>query len=93
MVRLDEATLTSQGQISIPKKVRERLNLQKGDKVIFLEDEEGRILIQELEAPIEFTREQSKEFLARCQKETVTRVRGKKAALRHLDRLMKRKSS
>jgi AbrB family looped-hinge helix DNA binding protein len=91
MTRLDEATLTSQGQVSIPKKVRERLHLQKGAKVVFLEDEQGRVVIQEAEVPIDFTHEQWEEFLRKCQKEPVTRVRGKQAALRHLDRLMKKR--
>ena len=90
MTKLDESTLTSQGQISVPKKVRERLHLEKGDKVVFLEDEKGRVVIQEAEVPIEFTREQWEEFLRKCQKEPVTQVRGKKAALRHLERLMKK---
>ena len=93
VVKLDEATLTSQGQVSIPKKVRERLGLQKGDKIVFLEDEEGRVVIQEAEIPVEFTRQQWQEFLEKCQKEPVTRVQGKTAALRRLNRLMKRKSS
>ncbi len=93
MIKLDEATLTSQGQVSIPKKVRQKLHLEKGDKVVFLEDEKGRVLIQEAEIPIEFTHEQWEEFLKKCQKEPVTRVRGKKAALRHLESLMKKRSS
>ena len=93
MTKLDEVTVTKQGQISIPKKIRERLGLEKGDKVVFLEDEEGHILIQEAETPLEFTSNQWEEFLRRCQKEPVTRVRGKKEALEHLDRLMKKSSS
>ena len=93
MTKLGEATLTNQGQVSIPKKVRERLGLEKGDKVVFLEDEEGRILIQEAEVPVDFTHKQWEEFLEKCQKEPVTRVRGKRAVLRHLDQLMKKKSS
>jgi len=93
MTKLDEATLTSQGQVSIPKKVRERLGIAKGEKVVFLEDEEGRIIIQEAEVPVDFTHKQWEEFLEKCQKEPVTRVRGKEAALRHLDRLTKKSSS
>ncbi len=93
MVKLDEARVTSQGQISIPKKVREKLRIEKGDKIAFLEDEDGKIVIQESEVPIEFTHQQWEEFLAKCEREPVTRVRGKKAALAHLDRLTKKKSS
>ena len=93
MTKLDEATLTSQGQVSIPKKVRDRLGLERGDKIVFLEDEKGHIVIQEAEVPVDFTRRQWEEFLEKCQKEPVTRVRGKRAALRHLDRLTRKKSS
>lgn len=93
MVKLDEATLTKQGQVSVPKKVRQKLGLETGDKVVFLEDEEGHILIQEAEVPIEFSRNEWEEFLERCQKEPVTRVRGKKAAMNHLGRLIKKRSS
>ena len=91
MVKLDEATLTSQGQVSIPKKVRERLHLHKGDRVVFLEDDRGRIFIEEAEIPIEFTHDQWKEFLSLTEKEPVTRLKGKQAALRHLGRLMRKK--
>ena len=91
MTKLDEATLTSQGQISIPKKVRERLHLEKGNKVIFLEDEKGQIVIQEAETPIEFSRADWDKFLAKTQKEPVTRTHGKKEALRHLDKLTHKK--
>ena len=91
MLKIDEATLTSQGQISIPKKVREKLHLERGDHVVFLEDGVGRIVIQEVERPFEYTPEEWDEFLARTKKEPVTRLKGKKAALRHLDRLIKKK--
>ena len=33
------AKMTSKGQITIPKIVRERLNLKEGDLVVFYEDE------------------------------------------------------
>jgi AbrB family looped-hinge helix DNA binding protein len=35
------ATITSKGQITLPKEVRNHLRLQSGDKVRFLEDETG----------------------------------------------------
>ena len=90
MTKLDEATLTSQGQISIPKRVREKLHLEKGDKVVFLENEKGQIILKEIETPIEFSHEEWQMFLAKTQKEAVTRVKGKKEALSHLDKLMKK---
>ena len=88
MVRLDEATVTTQGQISIPKKVREKLHLQKGDRIVFLEDKVGRIVIEEAETSFAFTSVEWEEFLAKTKKERVTRTKGKKAALSHLDRLI-----
>ncbi|MGC2636701.1 MAG: AbrB/MazE/SpoVT family DNA-binding domain-containing protein [Acidobacteriaceae bacterium] len=35
-----EATLTSKGQITVPREVRRRLGLQTGDKLLFEEDGE-----------------------------------------------------
>jgi AbrB family looped-hinge helix DNA binding protein len=87
MVKLDEAKVTSQGQMSIPKKVRERMHLRKGTRIAFIEDERGRIFIEEAEAPIEFSKEAWEEFLDKTQKEPVTRLKGRAAALRHLDSL------
>lgn len=40
-MNFEVATLTSKGQITIPIAIRERLDLKQGDKVIFIEDEEG----------------------------------------------------
>ena len=36
-----QATLTSKGQITLPKVVRERLGIEAGDKVEFVETEPG----------------------------------------------------
>ena len=58
MTKLDESTISGQGQISIPKRVREKLHVRKGDKVAFYEDEKGRILIQEVETPVPFRSEE-----------------------------------
>ncbi|MBI4353188.1 MAG: AbrB/MazE/SpoVT family DNA-binding domain-containing protein [Candidatus Omnitrophica bacterium] len=91
MVKLAEAKLTSQGQISVPKLVRERLHLQGGAKVVFFEDEEGHIILEEAEIPFGLTQKQWEEFIAKTEKEPVTEFRGKAAALRHLDRLMRKK--
>ena len=52
MIKLGESIITSQGRVSIPKKVRERLHVQKGDKIALFEDEKGRILIREVEMPV-----------------------------------------
>ena len=88
MVKLADATMTSQGQISIPKKIRERLHLQKGAKVVFLEDEKGNVIVQEAETPVEFTQEEWRKFLSKTEAEPVTRVKNRKEARAHLDQLM-----
>ncbi|HKL77121.1 MAG TPA: AbrB/MazE/SpoVT family DNA-binding domain-containing protein [Gammaproteobacteria bacterium] len=38
-----EATVTSKGQITLPKDLREQLHLATGDRVIFLMEEDGSV--------------------------------------------------
>jgi AbrB family looped-hinge helix DNA binding protein len=40
------STLTSKGQITIPKEVRERLGLKEGDRLVFRFDKNGNLLLQ-----------------------------------------------
>ena len=40
------ATLTSQGQITVPRDVRKRLGLDSGDKIEFVEIEQGLFAIR-----------------------------------------------
>jgi AbrB family looped-hinge helix DNA binding protein len=42
---MSTSTLTSKGQTTIPKDVRERLNLHPGDRLEFVIDEDGRVLV------------------------------------------------
>lgn len=42
---LDTAKLTSKGQITIPKQIRDLLNLEQGDSVVFYIDENKNIKI------------------------------------------------
>lgn len=44
-MNMEISRVTSKGQITIPKAIRERLNLEEGDKVAFIEDESGKIVI------------------------------------------------
>ena len=39
------STLTSKGQITVPKEIRERLRLKAGQRVEFLVDARGRVLL------------------------------------------------
>jgi len=41
---MDIAKLTSKGQLTIPRDIREKLRLKQGDKVLFMEDD-GRIYL------------------------------------------------
>ena len=40
-----QSTMTSKGQITVPKAVRERLHLNPGDKIEFLVDEDGTVRV------------------------------------------------
>lgn len=40
-------TLTSKGQVTIPKELREKLDLQKGDKLVLVE-ENGNIILRKV---------------------------------------------
>lgn len=39
------STLSSKGQVTIPKTIRNRHNLKSGDKIDFLEDDQGTVTI------------------------------------------------
>lgn len=41
-----KATLTSKGQITVPKEVRERLGLRVGDRLVFEVVEEGSVRLE-----------------------------------------------
>ena len=40
------ATITSKGQVTIPKAVRNSLHLKAGDKLEFIVNEDGRLLVR-----------------------------------------------
>lgn len=48
-----ESTITSKGQITIPKVVRERLHLEAGDKVYFDIRDNGTVLMVACNEPVE----------------------------------------
>jgi len=43
---MSRSTLTSKGQITIPKDVREALHLEPGDRLDFMIQDDGRVLFQ-----------------------------------------------
>jgi antitoxin PrlF len=45
------ATVTSKGQVTIPKAIRDRLGIKAGSKVAFRVDSDGRAFIQAEDAP------------------------------------------
>ena len=47
------STITSKGQTTIPKEVREKLNLRPGDKINFTVESDGRVYIQPLNVDVE----------------------------------------
>ena len=46
-------TITSKGQTTIPKEIRERLNLRPGDRISFIIEADGRVYIQPLNIDVE----------------------------------------
>jgi len=50
---MPSSTVTSKGQVTIPKDVRDRLGLHTGDRIVFRFDAAGRLLVEpEAEDPI-----------------------------------------
>lgn len=43
---MSSATLTSKGQITIPKDVRDALHLEPGDQLDFIIQDDGRVLVR-----------------------------------------------
>jgi len=50
---MSESTLTTKGQITIPKAVRETLHLEPGDKVYFDVRDDGTVLLMARNEPLE----------------------------------------
>ena len=63
---MDVAKLSSKGQLTIPQDIRNKLRLKQGDKVVFVEEPNGRIYLANA-ALVAF-----KELVASMQGEAVT---------------------
>ena len=49
----EDATITTKGQVTIPKRVRDELGLDAGTEVEFIVEEDGSIRVQLKEPPLE----------------------------------------
>jgi len=47
----ETSTLTARFQTTVPSGVRKRLNLQKGDRICFMLDEDGRVYLEPAHQP------------------------------------------
>ncbi len=47
------ATITSKGQTTIPKEIRDKLNLRPGDRINFIIESDGKVYIQPLNIQVE----------------------------------------
>lgn len=48
-----DATLTSKGQVTIPKEIRDRLGLEEGQRVEFVLEDDGAVTVRPKESPME----------------------------------------
>lgn len=46
------ATVTSKGQITLPKEIRDALGVSPGDRVEFVRDDTGRVLVRPIKTSI-----------------------------------------
>lgn len=49
---MPSSTVTSKGQITVPKEIREYLRLKPGDRIDFVKDRSGRISIKAIDTDI-----------------------------------------
>ena len=49
----DDTTITSEGQVTIPEKIRDELGLEEGSEIEFVVDPDGEFRIRPKKPPIE----------------------------------------
>lgn len=57
MAIADDATITSKGQVTIPKRVREALDLEPGEELQFVVTEDGELTVRRKQAAMDRLRE------------------------------------
>lgn len=50
---MPRSTVTSKGQVTIPKPIRDSMGLQNGDQVDFVEESDGRIYVRRASLNVE----------------------------------------
>jgi AbrB family looped-hinge helix DNA binding protein len=61
-MKLEEAKVTSKGQVTIPKNIRAALGLKPGEKVVFIHDNDEVIMLPKTKTPFERLLELRKEI-------------------------------
>jgi AbrB family looped-hinge helix DNA binding protein len=75
---VEKAKITTKGQVTIPKRVRERLGLKPGDEIEFIDDTPGfRVQKRVLVSPFKKYRGCLKELAGRDPDNLVEQMRGR----------------
>lgn len=59
---MKEATITSKGQITIPKEIREALGVKEGVKVVFIQEGQKVVMMKKIKDPLKRLAELRKEI-------------------------------
>jgi antitoxin PrlF len=76
---MSSATVTSKGQVTIPKKVRDFLKLEPGDLIDFIIDQEGKVVVRASTVHVH----ELKGLLKRPRRKPVTLEEMDRAIVRH----------
>lgn len=72
------AKVTSKGQVTIPKEVRDRLGIEPGDELVFVEEDGATVIRKEIrESPFREYRGYLKHLAGRDSDEVVDEMRGR----------------